>query len=104
MYPADTPRIVVQRKHREEIEGDDIEDLNCLIRTSCREASAVLTDGHRSNLSLVGLELFDKFDSLGDFLPELDDAINGTRNDEVGQGGYGDEGQLLLVHKGFGIA
>lgn len=86
-------------------EGDDVKQLDRIVgRAGRREASPVGADGNIDDLADVGAKLLDELDAVHDLLPELDHAVDGARDEEVGRGRHGHERDLLLVHQRLGVS
>lgn len=88
---------------RKPTEGDHIEDLERLVYSSRCETSAVSADADAADFTYVCLKLLDRFNADRNLLPELDHAVNGAGDEEIGEWCHRHERKLILVHQGFGV-
>lgn len=106
LSPADLIHLSVTCHHRAgtHTKSNDIKDFDGLVDSRRRKTTAVLTDAHALDFTVVCSKLLHRFDAHSNFLPELDHSINRAGEEEFGERGHGDKRQLLFVHQRLGIA
>jgi hypothetical protein len=87
MYPAHTLWRILQREHGQEIKGDHIKDLDCLVRACRCEAAPIRAYAHAFDLAIVCPKLLHELDAPKILLPEFHYTVDGGGNQEIGNGG-----------------